>query len=220
MKVPDEHSTTVGLLAFAVVELAFLFASIESLSPVMAQQTTDTTTVVPEISETMELRQLLVIYNDPFYQSTSGNLTSMRIVSVSPSVVIQEQSFVERAFMRNIGNVTTILTFVDNINHGEGIVQGAGRGIISTDNGDLIRLTLHSLGLLTGFDNDNNNDTSTTTENDTLNTERTTTYRGIVFFDTDSERLSFMNNVVGLYITQVNEENGTSFRQIWEWRNN
>lgn len=162
----------------------------------------------------------MTIDNEPLYQSTSGNLTSMRIVSVSPSVVIQEQSFVERAFMKDIGNVTTILTFVDNINHDEGIVQGAGRGIISADNGDLIRLTLYSLGLLTGFDNGNNNDTSTTTENDTLNTERITRYRGIVFFDTDSERLSFLNNVVGLYVTQVNEENGTSLRQIWEWRNN
>ncbi len=55
-----------------------------------------------EIPETTELSQqpstMVIVDNDPLYQSISGDLTSMRIVDVvSPSVVIEEGSFVEES---------------------------------------------------------------------------------------------------------------------------
>jgi hypothetical protein len=76
---------------------------------------------------------------------------------------------------------------------------------ITTENGDMISWNAYDLGLTV---NGNVDDTAAG-----LNTERNTTFRGIIFLSTNSENLSFMNNVVGLYI---NDENG---RQIWEWRN-
>jgi hypothetical protein len=151
----------------------------------------------------MELPQLLMIDNEPFYQAIGGNITNVETVEVSPSVVVQKVSFVEKALMRNIGNVTNTGTYVENIYH-NGTQHGIGKGIITTENGDIISWNAYDLGLTV---NGNGDDT------DGLNTERTTTYREIIFLYTTSENLSFMNNVVGLYI---NDENG---RQIWEWRN-
>jgi hypothetical protein len=78
--------------------------------------------------------------------------------------------------------------------------------IITTENGDIISWNAFDIGL-TVNGNGNGDDTGG------LDTERNTTFRGIIFLSTNSENLSFMNNVVGLYI---NDENG---RQIWEWRN-
>lgn len=200
-----------GVLAFAAAigALAFLFAPIASLSPVIAQTTTETTTTtIPEIPQTLESSQLLtMIDNEPFYEAIDNNLTNIEIVDASPSVVVQKVSFSEIALMRNIGNVTNIGTFVENVFH-NGTLYGVGKGVITTENGDRISWNAYDIGLLTVNGNGDDDDTA-----NSLNTERMPTFRGIIFLSTNSENLSFMNNVVGLYI---NDENG---RQMWEWRN-
>ncbi len=205
MKVYEQLSV-LGVLAFAVGALVFLFAPVASLSPVIAQQTTTdttTTTTIPEIPETIESPQSLIIDDEPFYQAISGNITNVEILEASPSVVVQKESFVEKAIMRNIGNVTNTGTFVETIHH-NGTHQAIGKGIITTENGDRISWNAYDLGVtVNGSGADNTGD---------LNTERRPTFRGIIFLSTASENLSFMNNVVGLYI---NDENG---RRIWEWR--
>lgn len=240
-KVPEQLSAQ-RVLAFATVVgiFAFVSAPAVSLSLAIAQQqtaTTNTTTTggIPETVDLPERQQRLLMMvtadNEPLYQSISGNLTSTRIVEVvSPSVVMEEESFIERAVMKDIGNVTNTGTYVENIDYNRGTVQGVGKGIITTEDGggrDRISWNAYDLGLLLlyGYGNGDNNFTGTDNESASAgaglnNTERITTYRGIVFFKTDSERLSFMDNVIGLYITQVNNENGTSLRQIWEWRDN
>jgi hypothetical protein len=200
-----------GVLALsaAIGALAFLFAPIASLSPVIAQQdtTTDTTTTtIPETPETIESSQLLtMIDNEPFYRKVDGNLTNIEIVETSPSVVVQKVSFSEIGFMRNIGNVSNIGTFVENV-YDNGTLYGVGKGVITTENGDKISWNAYDIGL-TAVNGNGNNDTG-----GALPIDRMPTFRGIIFLSTVSENLSFMNNVVGLYI---NDENG---RQIWEWR--
>lgn len=230
MKEVAKQLSTLRVLAFAVLLGVFTFLSVleVSLSPTLAQQQTTNNTAAGEIPETAELPQQLlmtvIVDDEPLYQSISSNRTSMRVVDVCPSVVIQEVSYIEKAFMKNIGNVTNTATFVDNISRdGTIIVHGVGKGIITTENGDTVSWNAYGLALPAGYGYGINNDTGTNTtaaDNGLNNTEKITIYRGIIFFSTDSERLSFMNNLVGLYISQVNEENGTSLRQIWEWRNN
>lgn len=220
MKKVSEQISTVGVLVFvAVGVLSFLLILIISLSPVMAQQqmttnTTIATTATEGISEILDLPQqplMVMIDNEPFYQTTSSNITSMRIVDVSPSVVVQEVSFIGKAFMRNIGNVTNMGTFTDNISHDGTRVHGTGKGIITIeDGGDMISWNSYDLGLTVY-----GNDTA-----DGIDRETITTYRGIVFFNTNSERLSFLNDVVGLYITLVIDGHGSGLGQIWEWKNN
>lgn len=199
-----------GVLAFAAAigALAFLFAPIASLSPVIAQQqTTDTTTTtIPEIPQTLESSQLLtMIDNEPFYRAIDSNLTNVEIVDANPSVVVHKVSFSEIALMRNIGNVSNIGTFVETV-FPDRTLDGVGKGVITTENGDRISWNAYDIGLTAN--GNGNNDTAS----GSLNTERMPTFRGIIFLSTNSENLSFINNVVGLYI---NDENG---RQIWEWR--
>lgn len=77
---------------------------------------------------------ILTVDNEPFYKSISSNLASSRIVDVvSPSLVIEEESFVERAIMKDVGNVTNNGTYTENIKHNRGIANGVGKGVITTD---------------------------------------------------------------------------------------
>lgn len=201
-----EQLSGLGVLVFAVGALAFIFAPATSLSPAIAQQTTTettTATTIPEIPETIESPQPLIIDDEPFYQAISGNITNVEILEASPSVVVQKESFVEKALIRNIGNATNTGTFVENIHH-NGTHQAIGKGIITTENGDIISWNAYDLGI--NVDGSGDDDTAD------LNTERRPTFIGMMFLSTASEDLSFMDNVVGLYI---NDENG---RRIWEWR--
>lgn len=214
----EQQQSMLGVLAFATAigALAFLFAPIASLSPVIAQQqqtTTDTTTTttIPEISQTLESPQLLTMLdNEPFYQAIDNNLTNIEIIEASPSVVVQKVSYSEIALMRNIGNVSNMGTFIENV-YPNGTIYGVGKGVITTENGDRISWNAYDIGLTVNGNGDNDDTASG------LSAEGMLRFRGIIFFQTTSENLSFMNNVVGLYINDVNDENG---RKIWEWRNN
>ena len=222
LKLSDQPSCQ-SVLAFAAAGALAFFLTLVALPhcAVTAQQqtvNTTTTTTTGGTSEIMDLAHqplMVVVDNEPFYQTTSSNITGVRIVDVSPSVVIQEVSFIDRAFIENIGNVTNTGTFIDNIDHDGARVHGVGKGIITIeDGGDMISWNSYDLGL-TVYGNGNN------TGGGGLDTEKiTTTYRGIVFFNTNSERLSFLNNVIGLYITQVINGHGSGLGQIWEWRTN
>jgi hypothetical protein len=136
----------------------------------------------------------------------------MEIVETSPSVVTQKVSFSEIGFMRNIGNVSNSETFVENA-YDNGTLFGVGKGVITTENGVRISWNAYDIGLTAVSGNGNSNNNETASGGGGLNAEGMPTFRGIIFFSTNSENLSFMNNVVSLYI---NDENG---RQIWEWRN-
>jgi len=71
--------------------------------------------------------------------------------------------------------------------------------VITTANGDRISWNAYDIGLtVNGSDN---NDTASD-----LKTDRIPTFRGIIFLSTNSEDLSFMNNVVGLYVNDEKED--------------
>jgi hypothetical protein len=151
-----------------------------------------------------------MIDSEPFYQAIDNNLTNIEIIEVSPSIVVQKVSYSETALMRNIGNVTNIGTFIENV-YSNGTLYGVGKGVITSENGDRISWNAYDIGLTVNGNGDNDD-----TASSGLSAEGMLRFRGIMFFQTTSENLSFMNNVVGLYINDVNDENG---RQIWEWRN-
>jgi hypothetical protein len=128
---------------------------------------------------------------DPLYQSTSRNVTSVREVSANQT----EISFVEKGIMKNIGNVTNTGIFIDNSSDNGRVLQGVGNGSITTENGDIVSWNAYDIGNETG---------------------NVTTFKGAIFFDTNSEKLTSMDNVMGLYIQNIS--NGNSLRQIWEWK--
>jgi hypothetical protein len=130
----------------------------------------------------------ITLDREPLYQETSGNVTSTRKISANQT----EISFTERGVLKSIGNVTNTGTFIDNSSDDGRVLRGVGKGTITTENGDTISWTAYDIGNKTG---------------------NMTTYRGTIFFDTNSEKLANMDNVIGLYIQT--ESNG---RQIWEWK--
>jgi hypothetical protein len=51
-----------------------------------------------------------------------------------------------------------------------------------------------------------------------INANTGTTFKGIMFFNTNSTgKLAFLNNLQGLFVTQVNT-NGSIRTKIWEWK--
>jgi hypothetical protein len=128
---------------------------------------------------------------EPLYQSTSRNVTSVREVGANQT----EISFMEKGVMKNIGNVTNTGSFIDNSSDNGRVLQGVGKGTIATENGDMISWNAYDIGNKTG---------------------NLTTFKGTILFDTNSEKLAPMDNVIGLYIQNIS--NGNSLRQIWEWK--
>ena len=90
------------------------------------------------------------------------------------------------------------------------IIFGEGKGIITAENSgsggdssDIITWTSHDIGK--------------------INSDRSENHHGIMFFiggssDISSNgKLGFLNNTASLYRTSVSA-NGTTFRQIWQWK--
>jgi len=132
----------------------------------------------------------------PLYHSNIGKVTSIKMLNVT-GFPRTEVSFTENGTMVGIGNVTNIGTFLET-NKSDKTISGQGRGIITTIDGDLVMWTSYDLGQI-----------------NSVNGEK---YRGIIFFDAVSKgKLDFLNNAVGLYTSDVGS-NGSSLRQIWQWK--
>jgi hypothetical protein len=133
----------------------------------------------------------IALDREPLYRSTGGNVTNMKEISANQT----EISFTEKGVMKNIGNVTNTGTFIENSSDNGRLLHGAGKGTITTENGDTINWKAYDLGNKTG---------------------NTFTYKGFYFFDTNSEKLASVDNVIGLYIHSKSDAN--NLRQIWEWK--
>lgn len=100
--------------------------------------------------------------------------------------------------MNNVGNVSNLGTYVENIITSD-TIRGTGEGTItSLENNSMVGWNAYDLGKKT--------------ENGTL------IYRGIIFFhildpeDKDNEFI-FLDNQVGVYKNTINDTGGT--REIW-----
>ena len=132
----------------------------------------------------------------PLYHSNIGKVTSIKILNVT-GFPRTEVSFTENGTMVGIGYVTNIGTFLET-NKSDKAISGQGKGIITTTDGDLVMWTSYDLGQ--------------------INSDKSEIYRGIIFFDAVSEgKLDFLNNTVGLYTSDVGS-NGSSLRQISQWK--
>jgi len=133
------------------------------------------------------------------------------------TVPIDTEISLSPLYHSNIGKVTSIkilnvtgfprteVSFTENgtmvgIGHvtNIGTFLAKGREIITTTEGDLDMWTSYDLGQ--------------------INSDKNEKYRGIIFFDAVSKgKLDFLNNTVGLYTSDVGS-NGSSLRQIWQWK--
>jgi hypothetical protein len=115
--------------------------------------------------------------SQPIYQATDSDFFASQTISSKPFSVTKE-SVLEQALLKNIGNVTNNMTFTNTYLPNKS-VQAIGNGTIETEDGQTIDWVSSDLGIINtkGF-----------------------TFQGIVLFNTtNSEKLSFLNNTIGIY---------------------
>jgi hypothetical protein len=113
----------------------------------------------------------------PIYQATNSTFFATQNISSKPFSVTKEFVF-EKGVMINIGNVTNNMTFI-NTYLPDSSIQAKGNGTIKTGDGQTIYWISSDIGILSsnGF-----------------------TFQGIVLFNnTNSEKLSFLNHTIGIY---------------------
>jgi hypothetical protein len=116
--------------------------------------------------------------SEPIYQTLNGSFISTRELSTSPTLVTEEM-FLEDAIMKDIGYVKNNMTFINTYNAQSTIIQGKGNGTIETSDGQTIGWMSSDIGVVS---------------------ERGLIFHGIILFDnTNSEKLSFLNGKLGVY---------------------
>ena len=112
----------------------------------------------------------------PVYQAYSGAFLGTKNLSSSP-LLITEDRVVEKAILKNIGNVTNNMTFI-NTHLSDGTIQSTANGVITSEDGQNINWISSDIGII----NDHGE-----------------LFHGIVQFDiTNSSSFSFLNNATGI----------------------
>jgi hypothetical protein len=160
---------------------------------IFAQTTTPPPINTSHVSTNAKLDTIL---GAPFFEDRGSKATGTRVISTNP--VQTEDSFVANVTIRGIGNATDTGTFITT-HKPSGITTSEGQGIISTANGEIATYTAKDFGF-------------TNEKGDTM-------YRGIQIFSTNSAgKMDFMDNLVGLYVYENNDEGDRISGKIWEWK--
>ena len=116
-------------------------------------------------------------------------------VSALPKI---ETTFSADAKLKGTINVTDTGTYWSIIRPG-GILYGEGQGLylIKDGSGETATWTGYGIGRLSAAER--------------------VSYRGSLFFRTNSQKMSFLNNIVGVFEYEVDESGNTSAK-MWEWK--
>jgi hypothetical protein len=82
--------------------------------------------------------------------------------------------------------------------HGDGVLYGNGDGVLMTAAGEMVTWTGSGVGRFTGRGPG-------------------VTFRGVVYYQTASERLSRLNGLAAVYEYEA-DENGNIALKVWEWK--
>jgi hypothetical protein len=112
----------------------------------------------------------------PVYQAYSGVFLGTKNLSSGPPLISEDYA-VEKAIMKNVGNVTNNMTFM-NTHLLDGTIQSAAKGEITSKDGQNISWISSDIGMIN---------------------DQGELFHGIVQFDiTNSSSFSFLNNATGL----------------------
>ena len=82
--------------------------------------------------------------------------------------------------------------------HGDGAMYGSGDGVLMTTTGEMVTWKGSGVGRFTGRGSG-------------------VTFRGVVYYQTASERLRRLNGLAGVYEYET-DENGNVALKVWEWK--
>ena len=183
------------LSAFIVgISSILLAAGVEVITfqTVFAQTTTPT--IRSDINATAALSTIL---GDPFFVDRGSKDTGTRVLSITGPIQT-EDSYIANVTIKDVGNATDTGTFITTYET-NGITTSIGQGIITSFDGEIATYTAKDLGV--------------------TNEKGEIIYHGIQIFSTNSTgKLSFMDNLVGLYVYEDNPDGTRKSGKIWEWK--
>ena len=112
----------------------------------------------------------------PVYQAYSGIFLGTKNLSSGPPIISEDYA-IEKAVMKNVGNVTNNMTFI-NTHLSDGTIQSAAKGVITSEDGQSISWISSDIGMIN---------------------DQGELFHGIVQFEsTNSSSFSFLNNATGI----------------------
>jgi hypothetical protein len=136
--------------------------------------------------------------SSPFWID-NDKTTGQRVLDVNnPSGPTLETSFSDfgAGIIKGVGNATTIGTIITSFRPG-GALYSQGKGVTTTDDGEIATWTEQGIGHFTK--------------------QGMVVFHGIRIFSTSStEKLAFLNNLVGVLYTQADIKSGIATNTIWE----
>ncbi len=124
---------------------------------------------------------------------TKGKRIVRRVISTDPSTV--EVSFEDSGHM--FGVPTTGMGTYTSVIRQDGSIYGQGEGITMTQDGEGITWKGTGLGK--------------------FGPDGAISYRGMLFFRTDSQKLARLNNACGAFEYEV-DPSGSTIAKFWEWK--
>jgi hypothetical protein len=125
----------------------------------------------------------------PFYHAEFGKMIGQTVLNSGRVPQIQEP-IIENRSMNGVGDVTNFETWVDTFNS-PAIAYGVGQDKLTTRDKRRATWIAHDIGR-TKYNNGS------------------IIYHGVMFFSSNSiGKLAFLNNLEGLYITEVNDNKRT-----------
>jgi hypothetical protein len=148
---------------------------------------------------------------DLIYQHT-GKVTSIRVLDTEKSKM--EATVIASRKLKDIGNVNTTITYW-NIRSPDGALYGEGQGVITVkDSGNEMaaasaKVKEYGVGKYSSSRQQHHQ-------------QQQTIWRGSAFYQsysssTDS-KISFLNNIVGVFETDVDDNAGNVSQKVWEWK--
>ncbi|HEX5905323.1 MAG TPA: hypothetical protein VFY50_04690 [Candidatus Nitrosocosmicus sp.] len=140
-------------------------------------QTSDTDTETETINHNLDnLVTNSLNLTKPIYQAYSGTFIGSKNLSSGPPVISEDHA-IEKAVMKNVGNVTNNMTFI-NTHLLDGTIQSAAKGTITSEDGQYINWISSDIGIIN---------------------EQGELFHGVVQFEiTNSSTFSFLSNMTGI----------------------
>jgi hypothetical protein len=125
----------------------------------------------------------------------SGQITSTKVLSVDPSPLL-EVSFQAQGQLLGI-ETTEVATYTSQM-RADGTIYGEGHGVVMASDGSMATWKGSGVGKATGEG-------------------MAVSYRGALYYSTQSESLSRLNEIAAIFEFEVDAEGATS-TVLWEWK--
>lgn len=126
----------------------------------------------------------------------AGQITGMRVLPGDAGGVKVEVSFEASGTLLGV-HENNIGTYV-SVTRPDGTLQGDGQGVVMTDDGEMVAWKGGGIGRFTGHGT-------------------AVSWRGSIFYQTQSERLSRLNGIVGVFEYETHAD-GKSEDNTYEWK--